>query len=1238
MTLTKGDIINILANDKEYVRHVHSLPADANIGIFEIPRSSFTALRLTYASPVELSLSSKVVLLGGIPEHWYEAQGDFRRRVLKMKDPMIEGNVKKLNKYGLKTFYNSENFEEELLQGRPSITKKSDAVKSDVPDAEKPIPGKIKHSSTALDDVRRLKKDKDTRNISFLHHAVNFYQKPLSSRRGKLKRSSKTSGDIPTVSSLTHRKFEQILRQVNEGNESNESYSPVGNLNENKGQSDALSGKSPGRLRRHPPLTTSPEDNVHDSPRDPEHLQQLYRKQEQNEIEMNKLLNGIVPSPSRNNRSTDTYASAAAESENAREPGEYRYESVERVLSKPFGLTDPDDDTIHHHDSRFTLSDSRFNENGPNRKNSRIGRDPQATEKHPVVFVKPFSYSKAYKRLSILQPKPENMLLDQRGEPIESDSNLISKIHSHKMQSLNNKRKLTVTRLKQGFSRRYDYNSFHVRRDRLGPIVMMDKMLVIVKNAISHRNPVVDFSEAEPIDTRVTCRLREFLVIARLTHRNGRPILIQLCHQKHFQYFWTNDQYKNSSIPGNTLDFYLNQDCIVGLYNALDNSIFIEKPDDKLSSYTSAKLYGPKRSDLSTLKFYIFKCRTLSSTSEWYHFLQSVTGTSTISNKISLRVPAADVFFTMTFDEVLLERFDEIEKHEQKFMKIACLPRGYCILQIPIFRYLSVIAHQELRDAGYNDVIRRWEGANINLGINFRHYDMIRWCPGHQGTSVRSLSALFPSNVLELRPYAYYGRKLNQSNGPTLIEPAAVEGFLLKLTGHEGNDKTIAGKPYVKPSYFFTSENLLFTMASAKSTPPVPLNLLISLTNHSDREKVKAMMRDLPDVYEQNPYPLDLAGHIEWLKEHYDEDSFAINDYYAYKCFSRGIIQILKSESLIDMTDVEEIRQGSMMDMQPHEITFQVYNQARSMFWKEAKSLVETAQSLIFIKTNNGCEMKLLAPSSIVSKEWVMRLKALVRYWKGKKESDFSKLWGTKVRNINNLKITEEDDANINGRSRQWMTERGFTDPSLYNINGLAILRPIVHRGVLFQKPKKHSVFLKYWVVLIPGFLILYRYFRRSKTGYAKPSTDRVHYMTIPIEGCYVYSGTLTELDLLDRNKTFDELNPGSHSLPRIYSDGWSSSETETSRCFTLWFGKKRILSKSFKNLQQQLNRDDSAHFSDLKEEPASGISQNPNMIRMVRQLGVSGKSMVFMARSRQERDIWVLSLHYELERAIRNR
>lgn len=1261
MTLTTEEIVDILIDDEKYVRHVntHLLSNDAQVRILEIPKSSFTAFRLSYASPVELSLSSKVVLLGGIPAGWYQAQKDtIRRGPSKSKTSEIQGRVNRLTRYGLKAVYNSEKIVEERIPGQFFEDGQYDrGANSSSYDGE--ANRGPKHSSTCVSDGK-LQSNKDKQKLVF-SPTVNLHQVPL--RYGKDKRVGfgKSSEDLPMASPPDKEILGWFLGQIGKedvGDEQTDVNHEGGkkhgfsaeNVIDGYEQSRTASWESSSNFRKRFNGTFSGEEVVVPHRDQQQNVDQLYREQERNEVEMDKLLNGVASPQNQESGSTDTYVSAASEVKEARRFGKRDHKSTNPANSSPGISTLSDADVPRQLDPSDGADDKRQNNLNFRQRSHLSHRDglsvdtldtqksAQGLRKSAKVLKKPKTLSKSYKRLSLIPPKPEADPFDGSGKPVESDKSSIPKVHKYNLESFNDKREGIGTRLRKSFSKRYGSYSSYVRPDRMGPIVLMDKILVLVKDAVSQRNPIREFSEAEPIDTRIACRWREYLVVARLTNRDDHPVLIQFCHHKHFSHFHSNtchcNEHGDDPGSGNTLDFYLNKNCIVGVYSILDKTLFVEKPDDKLDYHTLEELYDLKNSRLSTLKFYIFRCSTLASTSKWYDFLQSVVGVSTIHNKISLKVPEAGVSFTLRLNRDVLERLTQAEAREEHTLKISYLPRGYHVFQIPILRYISVAVNEKLREAGYEKVVKEWEGANVNLGCNFRHYDLINWCSGQQGTFIRSMCALFQSYVLEFRPYTYYGRSLILPDGSSMTEPSPVEGFLIRLTNSKGLDRGILGKPYLKPAYFFTSENLLFRMGSNTSTPPVPLELLMCAKNRFDVDQINLKLNGLPDVYEQNPYPLDLESHIEWLKGNLNDDMFAFRDYYAFKCFSRRITQILKSESLVDMTEIEDVYQGTEDDIKSHEINYKVYDHTRSIFWEVDRSLNETAQSIIFIRIKEGCIIKLLALNPTISREWVGRLKALVQYWKEKQTSDLKKLWGIKMQNINNLKIEEVEEANINGRTPKWVTQRGVTDPSLYNVNALSVLRPILQRGVLYHKPKKHSVFSKYWVVLIPGFLILYHSFRRSKTGYAKSSVDHTHYMTIPIEECYVYSGTLTELDLLNRDRTFDEFNPGSHSLPRIYDDGWSSSETETSRCFTLWFGKKKVLSKSSRNLQKDPDHgNNSPHIPDLKNEPAGSNEQNPNMIRMLGQLGVSGNSMVFMARSRQERDLWVLPLYYELER-----
>jgi len=119
----------------------------------------------------------------------------------------------------------------------------------------------------------------------------------------------------------------------------------------------------------------------------------------------------------------------------------------------------------------------------------------------------------------------------------------------------------------------------------------------------------------------------------------------------------------------------------------------------------------------------------------------------------------------------------------------------------------------------------------------------------------------------------------------------------------------------------------------------------------------------------------------------------------------------------------------------------------------------------------------------------------------------------------------------------------------------------------------------------------------------------------INLKDCYIYSGLVTEGDLLYQNRTFDSNHPGHHALPRVYlEDGWTSIDEDTMTCFVIWQPQNKSLFKA-------------------NEEQGLGKARQRARLRYVSSLGVPGRPIVFKSRSRAERDHWVMSIGMEIDR-----
>lgn len=167
--------------------------------------------------------------------------------------------------------------------------------------------------------------------------------------------------------------------------------------------------------------------------------------------------------------------------------------------------------------------------------------------------------------------------------------------------------------------------------------------------------------------------------------------------------------------------------------------------------------------------------------------------------------------------------------------------------------------------------------------------------------------------------------------------------------------------------------------------------------------------------------------------------------------------------------------------------------------------------------------------------------------------------------------------------------------------------------GHLYRKPRRRATFAKCSVILIEGQLLMFQGSLRKTSGEPIPHTHHDRKNTINLRDCYVYSGIITSSDLVYQNQSFDSNLPGHHSTPRIYlSDGWTSADEDTATCFVIWYGTRKVLFRS-------------------EEEDDDKIVRR--RWRHVSALGASGRSIVFKARSRAERDLWVLAIETEIDR-----
>lgn len=702
-----------------------------------------------------------------------------------------------------------------------------------------------------------------------------------------------------------------------------------------------------------------------------------------------------------------------------------------------------------------------------------------------------------------------------------------------------------------------------------GDIIRSCEMLVMIKS-IKCSAMIHSFTENEYCDSRIVDRWKEYQVVTRMSDNTHNPIAIELhCTRSIF----------NNKKAEASYSFDINPEVHAQFYSDTDKTILIVVPSEEGHSTV-----------------FIFRTHNQVAAFSWL-FVVKLAQRFNFGNVLTINVPKLSISLQV---EIPLEVIYNLV-HWRNNAKIHTLAIGYRVEYSPLLEYLREYIEKEMA-ARYNTVLSDFARYYDEPWFCYKRYDLLEWVKNDSECFYLQSLLLGDEYSLEIRDMGHYPGNV-KIDDKIIEEPVPIEGFLSRLTNISGKEQSFL-RSFYKMLYFFTSKNLLFYTAYYQAVPPSPNNNLITGTNSAQT------INDLPQVFECSTFPISENDHIYWL--HGDE--FEHYDKIAQGEFTRKVDQIVKAKGFIDMARIKEIK------VIPFKSITQPQKLLHCTYWYSNADLIDDetlVDSGFELTMQNGSRVKLLAPNRNIRDEWIQRLNEMRRYWKFRKQEDVNSRIKLKDYNQKALNISEFEDANVSHQVELNEIFKSEADISLDSIDSMALLTCILNHGYLFQKTKKHADFNLCYAILVPGYLVLYRTYKRSKvSGRRKKQAIFEHYITLPIANCYVYSGISTELDLLDRREDVDPTHPERHSLPRVYTDGWKSSEEEHMLCFTLWIGRKR-------NLRGKYKADSS--------RPETG--KNPGISKMVANLGITGKSVVFMARSRQEQATWTQRILYEVDR-----
>lgn len=806
------------------------------------------------------------------------------------------------------------------------------------------------------------------------------------------------------------------------------------------------------------------------------------------------------------------------------------------------------------------LEGSTVHASGENLKPILVNSKTQHLQPHRVTF-DPSARSSRGSSMAFASPVPET---EAKHQELENEYIKAKKKHLKNLKKVGglakkggHKARSKGSRVKLKVARRI------MSKFKPGQILRVDRMLVqLLKCEDNYLE--THYNEELFGKLRITDRWREYNVVLRKADDLLALLVLQFYDPKKGNNFDEKPLHKMKLLPGAKIGFYSN--------------------NDKTISVTVPKEWGVRIAIMNT------KYESVA-----YRWLFVVNGILEEEEPciFNVTLPGLGQGIRIPMTPSVLSDL----KQTQHSIEVSSLDFGYHISPGVLPMYLRDKIYRKLNHAArFDESVKNWLAENPDPWFCFKFYDRLEWAPPNSMIFYVMHKLMHQTYELQLRQVSRPLISVNDKKGVTWIRPYPLEGYLGRATNTAGKDLTNM-TPYYKLGYFFTVDHMFFFTKLFEGRPPSP-------NNESDSLQVDDEdFRQLPSFFVKDPFEVDKHGHIPWL----NQPNFEARDKHIVDELERRIGQITKAGGVVDLLQVKSI------DPYPYNQLYKKQLYFHAFFWHGVSEDLEGESFLdcVFqIELMNGTKFRLMAHNQTIRDEWVARLRDIVSFHRMLEARRIAKATEIRKSNMKKLQFSEYVDSNFVNEYHGFENAFAAANEQTFDLNGLAMSQCILMSGYLFMKHKKHANFGSLYVVLVPGYLILFSLARRSKaTGMLKRRPCYEHYFTIPVSECFVYLGNLTAFDLIEYDSGNQEKVSGHNQLPRIYPDGWKLCEEESQLCFTLWFGQKR-------KLRHQLE-----------------VASNPGLIKMVRLLGLTGKNMVFMARSRQLIEAWVNRLLLEINR-----
>jgi len=436
---------------------------------------------------------------------------------------------------------------------------------------------------------------------------------------------------------------------------------------------------------------------------------------------------------------------------------------------------------------------------------------------------------------------------------------------------------------------------------------------------------------------------------------------------------------------------------------------------------------------------YIMRPRSAASSVEWYTFIRNALGWSRASS-LQVHVPdlSVSLWLENPFERLEASRDAARAEKADSAAIIRTMQEEQAVASNVIKQCMALLEGSP----EWASILEAWS-KDEKMGLAWKRYDRLEWIHGINERKMYGTLAMERSHVLELRPKQHYPTTVRTKSGDDLEEPAAVEGFLVRLTSQRGRDQRF-GKMYFKRLYFSSHNQYLCFCRPAKALPPPPPKL--PMTEGSKIPTASQIVDKIPLIYAINPYPTD-RGQLTWLASG-NQASKEKHDLDAYDEHARKVKTLLQSDGFINLCDVFDIRsvvrgsapadrnvdEGPQVDFHEDVVDSQ----------QDDGTTEEFDDNRTFeLVLNNNLIIRLQSYNKATKKEWINRLTDIVRYWKLRTAADIELLKMVRHTNLTELQIDEEMESFIGQYAKKWEVTRAQASPELHHMCGISCCRTI---------------------------------------------------------------------------------------------------------------------------------------------------------------------------------------------------